>query len=302
LSDLKNILICLLLSWTFQGTLHAQVPVATTKEENGEEMPGSGCGGVERWDEKVLVDSHASQVNYTPVFTTIDSLINIPTIPNASAPRMPGIEFQAYRIKCSITVKKNESDDDYHLVLVDGNESMIGEVPDPTCPVAATSAHLGEFLDARNWVSSHIGIDPIDNVNIALVEVTGIAFVDVPHGQTGAAPNQMEIHPILKIQFADNSGINDGQGSAPAFKVTVAPASFSEKTVFHLTSDHSMFGNCRLEVYSLNGEKVRNTDIPVNNKKDVSYTFYRNALLNGMYIYRILNNNSTLYEGKIILK
>ncbi len=33
--------------------------------------------GIERWDVKVLIDSLASGVNFTPAHTTIDSLINI---------------------------------------------------------------------------------------------------------------------------------------------------------------------------------------------------------------------------------
>jgi len=35
----------------------------------------------------------------------------------------------------------------------------------------------------------------------APVEITGIGFFDRPHGQTGRAPNNIEIHPILSIQF-----------------------------------------------------------------------------------------------------
>jgi len=35
----------------------------------------------------------------------------------------------------------------------------------------------------------------------APVEVTGIGFFDRPHNQTGRAPNNIEIHPILSIQF-----------------------------------------------------------------------------------------------------
>jgi hypothetical protein len=33
------------------------------------------------------------------------------------------------------------------------------------------------------------------------VRVTGIGFFDFAHGQTGAAPNQIELHPVLDIRF-----------------------------------------------------------------------------------------------------
>ena len=35
----------------------------------------------------------------------------------------------------------------------------------------------------------------------APVEITGIGFFDRPHKQIGRAPNNIEIHPILSIQF-----------------------------------------------------------------------------------------------------
>lgn len=260
------------------------------------------CGGVERWDEKVLADDLASQVNFLPVNTTMDSLIHIPTTPNGSAPRMPGIEFQTYTIKCFIVEKKNESDDDYHLVLKDGNKTMIGEVPDPTCSVASTSAHVDDFIAARNWVNLHIGVDPMNPVNMPAVDITGVAFVDVPHQQTGAAPNQMEIHPILNIHYSDNAGVEAQQTGHQAFQVNVNPTIFSTSTNFHLTSTKELFDVCRLQIFSSAGDKVNDVLLTISDRKKVDYTFYRNDLSNGVYIYRIVNNGSILYEGKLIIR
>jgi hypothetical protein len=31
----------------------------------------------------------------------------------------------------------------------------------------------------------------------ARARITGVAFFDFPHGQTGVAPNAIELHPIL---------------------------------------------------------------------------------------------------------
>jgi hypothetical protein len=33
------------------------------------------------------------------------------------------------------------------------------------------------------------------------VRVTGVGFFDFLHGQTGVAPNGIELHPVLKIEF-----------------------------------------------------------------------------------------------------
>lgn len=299
---MRTFFLLFMLSFIFQSTLIAQEKGINTTDNDGKEITRPLCGGVERWAIKVLTDPSAPLVNYTPILTTIDSLIHIPTSPDQNAPRMQGIEFQSYTVKCKITIKKNEDDNDYHLVLKDSTETMIGEVPDPVCSAAASSAHVDEYIAARNWVNSNIGIDPVPNVNIAPVDITGVAFVDFPHGQTGAAPNQMEIHPILNIHFTGNSGINDTKDNSPAFIVSVNPSIFSESTNFHITSDHEMFGRCRLEVYSLTGERVKNLDVPITSKKEINYTFNRNGLTNGVYIYRILNNEPILYEGKIIVK
>ena len=32
--------------------------------------------------------------------------------------------------------------------------------------------------------------------------VTGVGFFDIPHGQTGIAPNAIELHPVLKFSAA----------------------------------------------------------------------------------------------------
>jgi hypothetical protein len=38
----------------------------------------------------------------------------------------------------------------------------------------------------------------------AKVRVTGVGFFDKIHGQTGAAPNGIELHPVLGIEFLPN--------------------------------------------------------------------------------------------------
>ena len=41
---------------------------------------------------------------------------------------------------------------------------------------------------------------PIQELSMPLT-VTGVAFFDVLHGQEGVAPNGIELHPILMIDF-----------------------------------------------------------------------------------------------------
>ncbi len=35
--------------------------------------------------------------------------------------------------------------------------------------------------------------------------VTGVGFFDLLHGQTGVAPNGVELHPLLNVQFNDTA-------------------------------------------------------------------------------------------------
>ena len=44
--------------------------------------------------------------------------------------------------------------------------------------------------------------EPVSPVTII---VTGVGFFDFLHGQTGAAPNGIELHPVLKIELESGS-------------------------------------------------------------------------------------------------
>jgi len=48
------------------------------------------------------------------------------------------------------------------------------------------------------------------NENIAKPRFAGVGFFDRAHGATGAAPNAIELHPVLKVEFVSgisNSGV-----------------------------------------------------------------------------------------------
>jgi hypothetical protein len=63
---------------------------------------------------------------------------------------------------------------------------MISEAPSPTREQHATLHRRRQIRVARNQVRL-----------CAKARVTGVAFFDFPHGQTGVAPNAIELHPIL---------------------------------------------------------------------------------------------------------
>jgi hypothetical protein len=63
---------------------------------------------------------------------------------------------------------------------------MIAEAPSPSCDTHATVFRRQQMRVAR----SHVRL-------CARARVTGVAFFDFDHGQTGVAPNAKELHPIL---------------------------------------------------------------------------------------------------------
>lgn len=159
------------------------------------------CTGKDRWNVKTLTDSGESKINYTPLNTSVSALINIPLLQTigSNTPRF-GIEFNTYSLKCHIREYKLSDDGDYHLVLQDiSNPSvtMIGEIPDHYCHSVEQSKHVTLFTQARKDFQNSLLVT--SQVDTAIYTITGVAFYDKVHGQLGAAPNAIEIHPILTI-------------------------------------------------------------------------------------------------------
>jgi hypothetical protein len=159
------------------------------------------CTGKDRWDVKTLTDPSVSSVNYTPTSITVANLISIPLVNTISGntPRF-GIEFNTYTIQCRIREYKLSDDGDYHLVLMDlsnPSTTMIGEIPDPYCASVKQSAYLNNFTKARKDFKNSLLVT--EQVDTSVYIITGVAFYDKVHGQLGAAPNAIEIHPILSI-------------------------------------------------------------------------------------------------------
>jgi len=59
------------------------------------------------------------------------------------------------------------------------------------------------------------------------VRITGVGMFDFPHGQTGASPNQIELHPILDIAFPTTANTATGTGSNVNVQVGDASVTFS---------------------------------------------------------------------------
>jgi hypothetical protein len=141
----------------------------------------SACG-VERWTVKTLQDRPHLLPART---TTIHSLITRRPPAHIPDTRLP-FEHHVYTVNAAVVLIRAEDDSDLHLVLQSGRNHMIAEAPAPSCDSHATAMRRRQMRVAR----SHVRL-------CARARVTGVAFFDFDHGQTGVAPNAIELHPIL---------------------------------------------------------------------------------------------------------
>lgn len=165
----------------------------------------SAVCGVERWSVKTLSDSGVSQVNFNPKDTTISALRAIPA-PHVgfSTPRIAGVETTTYRVKAKLLEFKIEDDRDVHLVIAPSSsplKTMIVEFPDTACPGARSSPKKTQMKSVRAALLA--GCGPASKSAFTDLQgsatITGVGFFDVKHGQTGVAPNGIELHPVLAL-------------------------------------------------------------------------------------------------------
>jgi hypothetical protein len=163
----------------------------------------TGSCGVERWSVKTGTDADVGKINLqSTTQTTIASLGALPapsSLPSSN--RVQPTETTVFRLGATLTEYKLEADSDYHLVLSDGaGHTMIGEIPDPAC-VGSTSPLLSGIENARSeFDAKYTATGSFQTANVA-VTVTGVGFFDFMHGQTGVAPNGIESHAVLDVQF-----------------------------------------------------------------------------------------------------
>ncbi len=149
------------------------------------QAPTASCG-VERWTVKTLQDRPRL---LSARATTIAYLTRRPAPKPLPDTRLP-FERKTFRVTDAVTLIRNEDDSDIHLVLQDNlGRTMIAEARLPACAPKATRTRRKQIATALAAVRL-----------CAKAQVTGVAFFDYKHGQTGVAPNAIELHPILAFR------------------------------------------------------------------------------------------------------
>jgi hypothetical protein len=163
------------------------------------------CGSW-RWPVKTGSDATRYQVSRTVSYTSI-SYLDGRTPPSSGSyaqnHRIKWPEFRTWQINnVTLAAIKLESDSDLHLRLRGpGGSVMIAEVLAPGCVSSASRWSTGirnarSAVTSRYWVSSYSWHYVYRSVNIQ-----GLGFFDEEHNMAGAAPNDIELHPVTYIRF-----------------------------------------------------------------------------------------------------
>jgi hypothetical protein len=196
---------------------------------------GVQCGE-ERWPVKTLSDQEAARVNFTPVGSSVAALRSLAApAPLPQSSRIAPTELTVFAVTAQVVEMKLEEDDDIHLVIAepgDAAATMITEFPDANqCSGAVASANAQEMRTARAALVAVFG-QPSSSQFTTLsgtATLTGVGFFDFLHGQTGVAPNGIELHPVLGFTLLSGGPTplagtgTTGTGCDPAYPTVCIP-------------------------------------------------------------------------------
>lgn len=164
-----------------------------------------GKCGVERWPIKTLADKEIGEINWIEVDTTVEELrdwkapTDLHAVPDH---RHRPVEFTRFKVHAVLLGYKREADQDFHLVIAspkDHKITMIAEIPSGSCVPVGFAIHEQAL---QSWVIRNFGTATAKFKRLKKpvpVVVEGIGFFDFLHGQTGVAPNGIELHPVTDI-------------------------------------------------------------------------------------------------------
>lgn len=163
-------------------------------------LAASGCG-VERWSIKTGTDAAAGSIRLTnPQPVTVATLRSYAKPSSYPDSRIGAVEKTLYRVTATLTKYKTESDGDLHLVLADAaGRTLIAEIPDPAC-LGASPWRAGVTSARKVFLARYAPTGSLKTTSKQVV-VTGVGFFDRLHGQTGVAPNGIELHAVTGISF-----------------------------------------------------------------------------------------------------
>jgi hypothetical protein len=166
-----------------------------------------GSCGVERWPVKTLQDPAGRKLDLTKAKqTSVFALRTLSVERGPSGSRGVGVESTVYQVRARLVEAKVEEDGDIHLVITGPKTTgtMIVEFPMVACASKATQGAKGRIKGARASFIRKCGMPGESSFTKLTGKATirGVGFFDYLHGQTGVAPNGIELHPVLRFTHA----------------------------------------------------------------------------------------------------
>lgn len=159
---------------------------------------------VYRGDVKTLGDPAAANISDALQPTSVKALRNLPnphlTKNDSKRPRMAPVEQTIYRMNVKLVSFKLEKDNDIHVIVAGpvSRKRMIVEFVLPECG----KRRQAQMANARFSLQSRCGVATRKFQRLqGTALITGVGFYDDLHRQKGAAPNGIELHPVLSFQF-----------------------------------------------------------------------------------------------------
>jgi hypothetical protein len=116
------------------------------------------------------------------------------------------VEVTRYTVEATILRVKQEMDGDYEMVIQGSNgATMIAESPAPDHTFVGDSPWLKEMAAVRKQLDEKFSMvgGPAPHRGSVRARITGVGFFDLPHGQSGVAPNGIELHPVLRLELLE---------------------------------------------------------------------------------------------------
>jgi hypothetical protein len=160
--------------------------------------------GTERQLVQIAADQNAVSI------ADIARTASIADLAVIAAPSQPGsrpvsrfvpAELTVYEVAGTLVAIEREPDGDYRLVIADPDHpqiTMIAESPDPVC--ASASRFTDNIAAVRHALDQKFGQFLRLTPGLPMT-ATGIVFFDTLRGRYGAAPNGVELAPLIGVFF-----------------------------------------------------------------------------------------------------
>src|SRR3954453_21164609 len=165
---------CRMIGRLLVGAIVVFAAAVAWRSSSGGATNSRGACGVERWAVKTLQDRPLLR---PARLTTVRFLVTRRPPAHLPARRLP-FERNVFTVVAAVTGIRAEDDGDLHLLLRSGRFQMIAEAPQAVCTTRAPVLFRSAMALARLLVRV-----------CARARITGVAFFDFKHGQTGVAPN-----------------------------------------------------------------------------------------------------------------